>query len=193
MTLANRLTLARLSLAPLYFCLFWIDREMNHNLITLTINIGLIILVTFAEISDALDGHLARSRNEITDFGKLFDPFADYVTRFTFFFCFWWIGLFPAWMVVLVYYREAVISFLRLLVRGENVVLSARKSGKIKAIIQAVAIFMILGARVLVYWVPSFPIKTLSFYVMLCVVLITLYSMFDYLNACRPILKNIQM
>ena len=191
MTLSNKLSFFRLLLAPVYFILFWIDKHQNHPEVTLIVSCILIVLVILGEISDALDGSLARSRQEITDFGKLFDPFADYVTRFTFFFCFWWLELCPAWMVVVIFYREAIVSFLRLLVRGENVVLAARKTGKFKAIIQAIAIFVILGARLISFWIPNFPVVNIATGVMAVVVIITVISMVDYIYSCRAIIAQI--
>lgn len=191
MTLSNRLTLIRLSMAPLFFCLFWIEITLAQPKTSLIINLLLIVLAAISEISDALDGKIARSRNEVTDFGKLFDPFADSVSRFTFFLCFWWMNLFPAWMVVVLFYRDACISFLRLVVRGENVVLAARKSGKIKAVSQSVAIFVILASRVMQYFIPEFPLKPIALWVMVVVVIITVLSFVDYILAHREILKRI--
>ncbi len=193
MTLSNKLTFARLLAAPVFFILFWIDKAMNQNGVTLGVTIILIILLTFSEISDAMDGRLARSRNEVTDFGKLFDPFADSVSRFTFFFCFWWLELCPAWMVVVIFYRDAAISFLRLVVRGENVVLAARKSGKFKAVSQATAIYLILAARLVHVFNGDFPLHTFSTWVIGIVAVITVASMMDYLAANMPVLKNVDM
>ncbi|MBN1552117.1 CDP-diacylglycerol--glycerol-3-phosphate 3-phosphatidyltransferase [bacterium] len=192
MTLPNKLSLIRLSVAPVYFLLFWLDLTLNKPEATLTINIILIILITLAEISDAMDGRLARSRGEVTDFGKLFDPFADHVSRFTIFFCFWWLQLVPAWMVVLIFYREVSVSFLRLLVRGENVVLAARRSGKIKAIVQAIAIYGILIARILHFWIQELPVPIVASSIMAIVVIVTLISMFDYIFSCKDIIKQIE-
>ncbi len=192
MTLSNRLTFIRLCMAPLFFGMFWLEISLAQPRVSLVINLLLIVLAAISEISDALDGRIARDRNEVTDFGKLFDPFADSVSRFTFFLCFWWINLFPAWMVVILFYRDACISFLRLVVRGENVVLAARKSGKIKAVSQSIAIFAILVGRVIQHFFPEFPLKPIAWWVMLCVVIITVLSFIDYLHAHREIIRQIE-
>lgn len=191
MTLSNRVTLARLCMSPLCFCVIWFDQTHSDISWRWIINVTLIVIATFSEISDALDGKLARDRGQVTDFGKLFDPFADYVYRFTFFFCFWWMQLAPAWMIVLLFYREASISFLRLVVRGENIVLSARKSGKIKAVSQAVAIFVILLSRLISDFYAGFPVHEIAWWMMLGVVGITLYSMVDYIWAHRNIIEQL--
>ncbi len=191
MTLSNRLTFVRLCMSPLIFLVTWFDLSHPGLSWQWAVNGFLVMVATFSEISDALDGKLARDRGQVTDFGKLFDPFADYVYRFTFFFCFWWMQLAPAWMVVLLFYRETAISFLRLVVRGENIVLSARKSGKIKAVSQAIAIFVILLGRLITDLMPAFPLAEVSWWTMLLVVIVTLYSMVDYIWAHRDIIGQI--
>ncbi len=191
MTIANRLTFIRLCMAPIFFLLFWLDLYAADPTVSLTINVLLILLATGSEISDAIDGRLARARGEVTDFGKLFDPFADSVSRFTFFLCFWWADMFPAWMVIVLFYRDACISFLRLAVRGENVVIAARKSGKIKAVSQSIAIFLLLISRILFHWLPRFPVHDISWWVMFLVVIITVLSFVDYLRAHWEILRAI--
>jgi CDP-diacylglycerol---glycerol-3-phosphate 3-phosphatidyltransferase len=192
MTTATRLTLSRLLISPIVFSLFWIEKCQNHPMTSLIVNGGLVCLAAIGEITDALDGRFARNMNEVTDFGKLFDPFADYVYRFTFFFCFWWVELCPAWMIVLLFYREAGVSFLRLVLRGENVVLAARSSGKVKAVVQAIAIFIILLAQMVRYWKPGFPVYKISSSVMLVVVIVTLVSLIDYIHGQRGILRQIR-
>jgi CDP-diacylglycerol---glycerol-3-phosphate 3-phosphatidyltransferase len=192
MTLATRLTMSRLCLSPLVFLLFWIDKIYSDSNHTFFISIALLAIATYSEISDAIDGRIARKRNEVTDFGKLFDPFTDSVYRFTFFFGFWWKDLCPAWMVVLIFYRETAVSFLRLVLRGENVVLAARRSGKIKAIFQAVAIFLIVIAQGAWTQVPAIPLQEVSTTVMFAVVVMTMISLVDYVSSHWPILAQIK-
>lgn len=191
MTLSNKLTFIRLLMAPVFFCLFWVTMANPLPVVKLKIYILLIVLAVFSEISDALDGRIARKRGEVTDFGKLFDPFADSVSRFTFFLCFWWSGVVPAWMIVTIFYRDACISFLRLVLRGENVVLAARISGKIKAVTQSAAIFLILVVEVTAIIFPGFPVRLPALIVMSVVVTVTVLSMVDYLWAHRHILREI--
>jgi CDP-diacylglycerol---glycerol-3-phosphate 3-phosphatidyltransferase len=191
MTYSNRLTLIRLSLAPVFFILFWIEKHFANHGLSLSINITLIILATISEITDALDGKIARKRKEVTDFGKLFDPFADSVSRFTFFLCFWWSNLIPAWMVIIIFYRDACVSFLRLVLRGENVVLAARRSGKIKAVLQSIAIICILLGRVCKILYAPFPLDRVVWWIMLIVVGVTIYSFVDYVLSHKKILSRI--
>jgi len=91
------------------------------------------------EMTDLLDGKIARKTGAVTDFGKFFDPFADSFSRLTYFFAFTVTGFFPGWVFLLVLYRDITVSFIRLLAMRKNVVISAKRSGKIKAVIYAIA------------------------------------------------------
>jgi CDP-diacylglycerol--glycerol-3-phosphate 3-phosphatidyltransferase len=76
----------------------------------------------------------ARKQNEVSDFGKLFDPFADTFMQLTCFFCFVVDGIFPAGLFLLVIYREFSILFIRNLMLKKGITLGARMSGKIKTV-----------------------------------------------------------
>ncbi len=106
------------------------------------------------EITDLLDGKIARKMGTVTDFGKFYDPFADSFTRLTCFFAFMVKGFFPAWIFLLVLYRDITVSFIRLLALRKGIVMSAKPSGKIKAVIYAVACGSVL-ALVTVRAVPA--------------------------------------
>ena len=107
------------------------------------------------EITDLLDGRIARSYGQVTSFGKLFDPFSDAFSRFTLFLGLYEIGVADLWMIVLIFYRDSSISFFRSVAAVRNVVLAARTSGKAKAIVQGVGtqvIFLLLVLKIpLVY------------------------------------------
>jgi CDP-diacylglycerol--glycerol-3-phosphate 3-phosphatidyltransferase len=98
-------------------------------------------LFIISEITDLLDGKVARKRGEVSDFGKLFDPFADVLVRVSYFLCFVLDGIFPAILLLLVLYREFSILFVRILMMKKGVAMGARKGGKIKAVA-----YMIAGA-----------------------------------------------
>jgi CDP-diacylglycerol--glycerol-3-phosphate 3-phosphatidyltransferase len=86
-----------------------------------------------------LDGKIARTRREVSDFGKLYDPFADTLVRITYFLCFVLDGILPAALLVVVLYREFGILFLRVLMMKKGIAMGARKGGKIKAVAYMVA------------------------------------------------------
>lgn len=142
---ANRATLLRIFLAPLFLLIFFYDGNStfeDNNL--LFKSLALFLSIAFV-VSDRIDGVLARSRNEITKLGKLLDPFADKIALMTIFLCFIATDWATVWMVALIYYREATISFLRTLAATERIVLAAQPSGKIKTVVQSVTVITLLS------------------------------------------------
>lgn len=101
--------------------------------------IALAVLFLGMEISDVLDGYIARQQNLTSDIGKVLDPFSDVITRTTFFLCFTVDQLFPPWLFLLFLYREISIIFIRLLLIRKGIALAARKGGKIKSLFYAFA------------------------------------------------------
>jgi CDP-diacylglycerol--glycerol-3-phosphate 3-phosphatidyltransferase len=144
MTLADKVTSLRLILVPFFFVLYLLPHQkLLPGLVqdykwVVPVLWGLFIL---SEITDLIDGKIARSRKEVSDFGKLFDPFADVLVRITYFLCFVLDGILPALFFLVVLYREIGIQFLRNLMMKKGVVMGARKGGKIKAVA-----YMLAGA-----------------------------------------------
>ncbi len=143
MTIPNKLTVSRLILSPLFFfCFFlpvWINGGTMTDRFSLPVVIALSVIFLFIEISDLVDGIIARSRNLVTDIGKLLDPFADVMSRMTYFICFTIYGIMPAWIFIVLFYRELGIIFIRLILFREGIALAARKGGKIKAVFYAMS------------------------------------------------------
>lgn len=100
--------------------------------------VGLWVLYALIELSDLLDGTVARRTNSVSDLGKLLDPFADVVSRLTYFTVMLSFSFMPAWMFVLILYREVGIIFLRMMMLRLGVALAARGGGKAKAVLYAV-------------------------------------------------------
>jgi CDP-diacylglycerol--glycerol-3-phosphate 3-phosphatidyltransferase len=86
-----------------------------------------------SEVSDILDGWVARKLGETSDLGKVLDPFSDVLSRLTLFVCLLTVGLAPLWFVLIVLYREVSMTFLRMLMVQRGVVQGASSGGKIKA------------------------------------------------------------
>lgn len=137
MTLPSLITSVRIGLAPVFFVLFTtITKNGEAPLWAALLYWGIFIIM---EITDLVDGKVARRMGTVTDFGKFFDPFADSFSRLTYFFAFTVTGFLPGWVFLLVMYRDVAVSFIRLLAMRKNVVMAAKQSGKIKAVIYAVA------------------------------------------------------
>lgn len=182
MTLSNQVTAMRLLAGPIVFLVYPID--------SIIAKIVCLLIVIASEVSDGIDGYLARKRNEITDFGKLFDPFADSLSRFTFFLTFMAAGLAQPWMILLIFYRDSLVSFVRIIAATQKVIVSARRTGKIKAVVQATAIITIICAHILSYLVSYVPVKEIAGVVMFIVVAITVYSAIDYAYGTLHIIKK---
>lgn len=137
MTLPSLVTTVRVGLSPLFFALFiTLTKNGEAPLWAALLFWGFFIVM---EITDLLDGIIARKMGSVTDFGKFYDPFADSFSRLTYFLAFLVTGFLPAWVFLLVLYRDITVSFLRLLAMRKSIVISARPSGKIKAVIYATA------------------------------------------------------
>jgi len=142
MTLPNRLTLFRMVLAPVFFIVFflplWIGDGAPPWFSPLS---GWLLALIFisSEVSDLLDGIIARRRNLVTDLGKVLDPFSDVLSRVTYFICFAYIGIMPVWTLLVIIYRELGVTFLRMVLMGCGTVMAAGIWGKAKAVLYAVS------------------------------------------------------
>lgn len=128
---ANLLTIARLILAPAYVAAFLVIESGQRDVQTLLTVMWALFVVM--ELTDVLDGVVARRRNLITDLGKILDPFADVVCRLTYFVVLTVAGILPLWFVMIVLYRELGSVFLRLLFLREGHALGAGVPGKLKS------------------------------------------------------------
>ncbi|MBI9104231.1 MAG: CDP-diacylglycerol--glycerol-3-phosphate 3-phosphatidyltransferase [Spirochaetales bacterium] len=137
MKLANFLTASRIFLSPLFFLAFFIPVWTGVGQTASVVILWVIFILI--EISDFFDGRVARSRNEVSDLGKVMDPFADSFARLTYFVCFMGTGMMPIWIFIIILWRDLIISFFRLLNAKQGKIVAARMSGKIKAFIYAFA------------------------------------------------------
>lgn len=137
MNLPNKLTVARVVLVPFFIFFLLTDIVPMSSLWAL-------VVFALASITDALDGHIARSRNLVTNFGKFLDPLADKVLVISALVCFVDMGLAGAAPVIIIIAREFMVSGLRLVTAGEGVVVAAGIWGKLKTAFTMVAIVVIL-------------------------------------------------
>ena len=126
-------------MAPVFFVIYLLPRLVPSATLALWTVPVLWILFIVSEITDLLDGKVARKRGEVSDFGKLYDPFADTLTQITFFLCFVIDGILPAFLFLVVIYREFGILFIRNLLLKRGITLAARMLGKIKTVMYIVA------------------------------------------------------
>ena len=140
MNLPNKLTMMRVILVPFFLLFLLVDGIPLHGLWAL-------VIFAAASITDALDGHIARSRGLITDFGKFLDPVADKVLVFAALIAFTELGLASSVAVVIMMAREFLVSSMRMVAASKGKVIAAGKLGKIKTVSQIVLILWLMIAR----------------------------------------------
>lgn len=194
MTLANKFTLSRVILAPLFFLVYFAPEWFGLPQVA-SVCI-LIPLLAYMEFTDFLDGYFARKMKEVSDFGKIFDPFGDVLLHMTLFFCFALSGYMPPVILILIFYREFSMLFLRLMAIKGNVAIAARKGGKLKTVLYVVSgffsLFLECCARVGITFSDSTMsvLKAVSL-VLYVIALIACYVSFaDYLKHFKDVLKN---
>lgn len=137
MNTANKITLFRVLLIPVFLTVLYLDFS-GHFLVAL----GIFIV---ASLSDFLDGYIARHHNQVTDFGKFMDPIADKVLVISAMIMFVSWGRMPAWILVIVIARELGVSALRLIAVDNGRVIAAGWSGKVKTAATMVCICVMLA------------------------------------------------
>ena len=142
MNLANKLTIFRIILVPLMVIIPFLGIKGEILSIPITyIIIDLIFII--ASITDKLDGYIARSRNQVTTFGKFLDPLADKILVLTAMIMLVEINRLPAWITVIVLSREFIVSGYRLIaVEKGGKVIAASVWGKLKTVTQMIVIIL---------------------------------------------------
>lgn len=192
MNLPNKLTISRIALTFVFMLFLF-----SHGLLA-----KVLALITFliASFTDFLDGFIAKKTNQITDFGKLLDPIADKILVLAAFLAFVEMELIPAWMVVIIIFREIAITGLRVLALTKNKIIQSDDAGKHKTVSQVFAIFVILlflifreaGIKIFKFWDSNTEIiyKEAIFVLMFVTVVLTLISGMSYLVRNKDIYLN---
>ena len=203
--LPNVITLARIAICPVLFLLVVAPGTGSRY--------GAFALFVIAALSDVWDGHLARKHGWITDMGKLLDPLADKLLLVAVFVPFYLVshrlgdvnhvpywGPLPAWVLVVIFGREAFITVFRQWAQRRGVVIAAGRSGKAKTLAQN--LFM----AALLFWYPlantaaarawtesawwgalSVGVGAFIAVTLLVALVLTVYSMIDYLWSYRAL------
>lgn len=181
MNIANRLTIARIVMIPLFLLIMCFPKDILGMVNVFHSNLSVswvlaMLIFTIASITDFLDGYLARKYHLITNFGKFADPLADKLLVMTAFITLVGAGVIPMWIVAVIVCRELAVTGLRLLLVNDGEVLAAAWPGKVKTATQMLAIIFLL--------IDDFPVKGLPFSIgtillYICLVA-TIYSGVDY-------------
>lgn len=197
MNLSNKFTFTRILFAPVLFLLYYIP-IWTGKFAFISLIIALPLLV-FAEFTDYLDGHYARKHNVVSDFGKLFDPFADVILHLTSFVCLMQsykegLSYIPSFVFLLIMLREFGQNFLRMVAAKSGTAIAARKGGKFKTVMYIVTEFyaMTLELLVRIDCMPScFEALRIGGVVLFVICVICSYASFiDYLIHFGSIFKK---
>ena len=136
MNLPNKITTVRICLVPVFIIVLLLPFSWA--------NIAGLIIFIIASITDSLDGHIARSKNLVTNFGKFLDPLADKLLVSAALIALVGMDRIPSWFATIVIAREFMVTGIRLLASGEGRVIAASIWGKLKTITQIIAISLLL-------------------------------------------------
>ena len=174
MNLPNKLTLARMIAVPFFIAAYLLGYYP----------VALVIFVA-ASITDYFDGNIARKQGLVTNFGKIMDPLADKILVYSALCLFIESDLIRAWMLILILAREFVVAGMRTVAASEGTVLAAGMSGKIKTVLQMVAVILYLLALCLTDARPTvITVANIVFYASL---VMTVYSGSEYVLKNRSV------
>ena len=136
MNLANKLTMVRVALIPVFVVCMIFDFKYHMG-------IALAVFVV-AALTDYIDGYIARKHNLVTDFGKFMDPLADKLLTSAAFILLTEAGIIPGWIVFTILAREFAVTGLRGIGATQHVVIAASSYGKAKTVTQMLTIIVLL-------------------------------------------------
>ncbi len=175
--LPNLITIVRIALVPLFIWLLFAVDSGNGFQRWATVAAFIALILT-----DSLDGQIARRKNLITNLGKLLDPIADKFLLGGALIALSSLGRIDWWITILILIREFGITAYRLIVANKRVV-AASSSGKVKTVLQSVAIGFYLSP--LADWLT--PVGVIQLVILYAALISTLASGFQYLNAERKL------
>ena len=180
MNLPNILTISRVVLAIVL--VFLLEEGSSTG------NILAAIVFAIAASTDFYDGHLAKKKGVVSNFGKIMDPIADKILLLSTFGVFAHIGQIHWWMFIVIAIREILVTASRLVMMRQGQVLAAERAGKIKTVVQIVAVSAILlylvaqQSEYCSFWFYNVQRiwADVNYILMLVAVILTVYSGIDY-------------
>ena len=211
MNLPNKLTIFRIILVPIMVIVSFFDIPGSFLGIPTTMWILNLIFI-IASITDKLDGYLARKNNQVTTFGKFLDPIADKILVVTAMILLVEMGRLPAWIPIIVIFREFVVSGYRLIaVQSEGKVIAANIWGKLKTVTQMLGIIcmfltnhpyfafvlrakteeeMLVNSALTYMSTGDFIMNIIASILITISVIATVFSGYEYLKGGKDLLKD---
>lgn len=215
MNLANKLTVLRMILVPVFVIIGYLGTlgVITGEWLGIPMSFWLMnIIFIIASITDKLDGYIARTRNQVTTFGKFLDPLADKILVLTALVMLVEYGKIPAWIPVIVLAREFLVSGYRLVaVEKGGKVIAASIWGKLKTVTQMIAIILLfidrfnffdfiiantskaeaMASSIQIYMTtPEIVFNVITSVLMLVSVVATIFSGYDYLKGGKDLFKD---
>ncbi len=197
MNLPNKITLTRIFMIPVFVLFFYLDVMNGWNYLVAA------VVFVLAASTDALDGHIARSRGLVTNLGKFLDPIADKVLVSTAlillltrggvfeisFFSGW--GLIVAGIcVAVILARELIVSGFRMIAAGRGIVLAADKLGKLKTVFQDASIALILAGMAFIGYEAGVVIAAVGIFCFYICTVLTVVSGVNYVVRNKQVLSE---
>lgn len=173
-TISNQLTTARVLLIPLFMVVFYLPGELGY--------FGATLIFFIASVTDWFDGYLARSRGEVTAFGRFLDPVADKLLVAAALVLLVAADRAPALLAVIIIGREIAISALREWLAEQARTVQVSMMGKLKTATQMLAI----GALLLHVEILSIDMHLLGTALLWIAAVLTLWSGYEYLRDVWP-------
>ena len=197
MNLANKITIFRIILVFIILIIPFFNIQGDILGIPITFFIIDVIFI-IASITDKLDGYIARSRNQITTFGKFLDPIADKILVIISMMLLIEFGKIPSWIPAIIIMREFIVSGYRLIaVEKKGKVIAASVWGKLKTVTQMIAIMLAFidknpfGAILTMQLTGmEFAINLIVTLMMIICVIATVFSGWDYIKSGKDLLKD---
>ena len=191
-TPANIVTIIRICLVPVFLVMLlcpWVEWLGLSSIEPSDARIFAAVAFIIISCTDFIDGYLARSRNEVTDFGKFADPLADKILVAAALVALVELDSLPAWVALVILAREFIISGVRMIAAARGEVIAASYWGKFKTAFQmtGIVLFTIQGSHLVASFGPDFErgLFVFAWVVMGIAVLLTVWSLIDYLYKAR--------
>lgn len=188
MNLANKITMSRILLIPLFMIAYMLDFAYNELVAC--------VIFAVAALTDGVDGYVARNYKMVTDFGKFIDPLADKLMIATALICFVGANEIAVYMAVVIIAREFIVTGLRTVAMSKGVVIAASMTGKIKTCIQIAAVICVFlfganspyGERLLIHMFGKE--YSIGYIAMFVATVYTVYSGIEYLAKNKKLLED---
>lgn len=193
MNLANKITLIRISLIPLFFVFltpfpqYLSEQLLNISFIERQSELVALTIFLLAAMTDKLDGYIARKYDQVTKLGKLLDPLADKLLITVAIIALVSKQEIAAWIALIIIGREMMVTLLRIMATSKGVILAADKYGKLKMVFQVSAI---VGLLLQGQFFNNTHIVVSAQIVLYMATIVTLYSGYNYIQRNYKILQE---